>query len=100
MKDFALSTSDNPYNPIKNFDEWWAFDNSKGHCTCQFLDRLAPISDNLSDSINNQILEDTIDEIVRINILGFITNGEINYIKIVEEDDDKYVIIGPNNESL
>ena len=37
VKEFMLSTSDNPYNPFTQFKEWYSFDISKGYNTCSYL---------------------------------------------------------------
>ena len=82
MRQFALSTSDNPWNPIKNFDEWLAFDESKGYHSCSYLARMAMTSSNLSEEMNDKIIEAAINEIVRFDLLGLLTSGEIHYQKV------------------
>ena len=32
--DWMLTTSDNPYNPFTQFDEWQMFDSLQGYNTC------------------------------------------------------------------
>ncbi len=44
-----LTTSDNPYNPFTQWDEWNVFDMEKGYNTCSYLARIAAVSDELSD---------------------------------------------------
>lgn len=36
---YLPTTIDNPYNPFTNWDQWFAFDFSKGYLTCQILDK-------------------------------------------------------------
>lgn len=74
----ALSTSDNPFNPIDEFDKWLAYDEFMGYHSCQYLDRIAKTSDALSQEDNLAEIERAIDEIVKINLSG-------NYIKVVKE---------------
>ena len=31
--EYMLTTIDNPFNPFTNFDDWYAFDTSKGYNT-------------------------------------------------------------------
>lgn len=41
IKDAYLTTKDNPYSYSKQFDEWLAFDESKGYFTNQLVARIA-----------------------------------------------------------
>ena len=65
-----LTTIDNPFNPFKEFDEWYKFDVDKGYNTCAYLDRIVKDSDELSESDKSLQLSIAIDEIVDLNILG------------------------------
>ena len=65
-----LTTIDNPYDPVKQFDEWYACDRDlarKGNYpdSCSLLARIAKTSDQLSDQLNDKIVEDAIDEIIK-----------------------------------
>ncbi|GHU53263.1 hypothetical protein FACS1894132_04960 [Clostridia bacterium] len=62
---YALTTFDNPYNPITQFDDWYNFDMDKGYSTCSFLDRIALTSNQLSDEENNLEIARAIDEIIK-----------------------------------
>jgi hypothetical protein len=73
-----LTTIDNPYNPFTHFDEWYAFDESKGYHSCSYLARIAKTSDELSAEDEAIAIEQAIDEIVRINVLGI-------YKKVIKE---------------
>ena len=42
-----LTTIDNPFNPFDQFDEWFAYDVSKGYHTCSYLARIAKTSDEI-----------------------------------------------------
>ena len=70
-----LTTTDNPYNPFTQFDEWNAFDEAKGYYTCNYLARVANVSESLSAEEYDTEINDAIDEIVKLNILGI-------YIKV------------------
>lgn len=70
MKSVMLTTLDNPYDPFVQFDEWYAFDESKGYHTCAYIDRIAKTSEELTDEENEQAILDAINEIMELNVLG------------------------------
>lgn len=65
-----LTTVDNPFNPFTQFNEWKVFDEAKGYFTCSYLARIAKVSDELSEEQESVVIEQAIDEIVSLNILG------------------------------
>jgi hypothetical protein len=65
-----LTTTDNPYDPFDNFDDWFAWDDRMGYHTPGFLARIAVVSDELSESDQNLAIETAIDEIVKENVSG------------------------------
>lgn len=67
---FAITTIDNPYDPIENFDSWYQFDMSKGYNSCALLDRIALTSDQLTDEENQREIERAIDEIIKYDVLN------------------------------
>ena len=79
-----LSTSDNPYNPFDNFDEWYEFDTSNGYNSCAYVDRITITSNELSEEDDALAIEQAIDEILKFNITG-------NYIKVSREFPDTEV---------
>lgn len=76
---YAVTTSDNPYSPFDQFDQWWAFDRAMGYFTLEYQARIAHTSSALSDEENLAIINDAIDDIVRLNLTG-------NYIKVKPSD--------------
>lgn len=61
----AITTVDNPFDPINEFDDWFRFDTDKGYNTCSYLDRIALTSSSMSDTENQVELERAIDEIIK-----------------------------------
>ncbi len=78
MRVVALTTTDNPYNPITQFDDWYAFDELQGYGTTNYLARIAKTSQDLSPLDQAIAIEEAVDEIVKLNILG-------KYKKVVAE---------------
>lgn len=75
----ALTTEDNPFNPITDFANWYAFDERNGYHSCAYLARIAPNSNEFSEQEQTDSLEQAIDEICKFNLTG-------NYKKVVVED--------------
>lgn len=65
MKSISLTTIDNPYNPVIDFDSWLAFDTEKGYNSCAYLARV--IEQTSPSLVEDRNIELAIDEIVRIN---------------------------------
>lgn len=65
-----LTTTDNPYNPFTQFDEWFQFDAAAGYNTPQYLARIVVSSPDLSDADQSVAYENAIDEILELNVLG------------------------------
>lgn len=63
-KNYLLTTIDNPYNPFKDWDSWFAFDQQKGYRTCQILDRFYKTSDTISDSLDEFLYSNALDTIL------------------------------------
>lgn len=68
--DFRLTTFDNPFDPFDDFTSWFMFDIEKGYNTCGYLDRIANVSDNMSQKEVNEEIERAIDEIILYNPLN------------------------------
>jgi hypothetical protein len=69
-KEAMLTTIDNPFDPFTQFDEWYEFDVSKGYNSCSYLARIAKTSNELSELDNSIAIDQAIDEIVSLNVLG------------------------------
>lgn len=65
-----LTTTDNPYDPFTQFDAWKVYDDDQGYHTCEYLARITLTSGVLSEADENLAIDDAIDEIVALNVLG------------------------------
>lgn len=76
---YKLTTTDNPYSPFTQFAEWYALDESMGYHTCSYLARVTYSSSELPQEEEDAIIQETINDIVKMNITG-------TYRKVKEED--------------
>ena len=81
MREVALTTFDNPYDPFEDFDEWFRFDNDKGYGSCQILDRLTNINDRMTEKEFNSEMERGIDALIKADPFNI-------YKKVVRNSKD------------
>lgn len=70
VKQCALTTVDNPFDPFEQFDSWFLFDEEKGYHTCAYLGRVARTSEQFSDEENYKEIERAIDEIIKYDFMN------------------------------
>ena len=66
--EMMLTTIDNPFDPFTQWNEWKRFDEDMKYYTLSYLARIVKTSDDLSDTYNDQAIDDAINEIVSFNI--------------------------------
>lgn len=66
----ALSTEDNPFNPITDYDNWANFDQSHGYNSASYLARMVKIDQTMSEEEVENAIEDAVDRIVKLNLTG------------------------------
>lgn len=64
---YAITTIDNPFNPIDEYDQWLSYDIAHGYNTSNWLANLAKTSDLLSNQDNMDEIESAIDDIVNVD---------------------------------
>ena len=81
VQEHMLTTTDNPWNPFSNFNEWYSWDVAHGYDTAGLLARVTKTSTDLSDADFERAIEDGIDYIVNQNVSGV-------YVKAVKPTSD------------
>lgn len=71
MDDVMLTTVDNPFNPFKDFDKWYAFDTRKGYNTLAYIDRLCPRSSEDFGNFEEELYKDALNTIIRFQPLVY-----------------------------
>ena len=62
--EFILTTFDNPFDPFEDFTSWFMFDIEKGYYSCNYLARIANLSDEMTQKERDAEIERAIDEII------------------------------------
>lgn len=75
-----LSTKDNPFDPFKDFLNWYNFDSDKGYNSCGILDRISGETENLSPNEEAFVIESAIDSFIE-------SDPTKMYIKVQKELD-------------
>lgn len=88
MPKCMLTTSDNPYNPDTQWDQWRGYDEVIcGYFTSQYLARIVNDSPEFSGPDEDQAIEDAIDEIIAMNLplTSPVTGTRVQYVKFVAQ---------------
>jgi hypothetical protein len=65
---YMLTTIDNPFHPLNEYDDWLRFDEDHGYYTWNYIARVAGTSDYLSDAENQRAINSAIDDIIRLDL--------------------------------
>lgn len=82
VKECALTTFDNPFDPFEQFTSWFLFDIEKGYYSCSYLARIANLSDEMTQKERDSEIERAIDEIIKydfLNIYKKVTRTRASY---------------------
>lgn len=77
-KQIHITTIDNPFDPFKDFDDWFQFDIEKGYYSCSKIARIAENIENAEEKQEDELLEEAIDRLIEIDPLDL-------YRKLVKE---------------
>lgn len=83
-----LTTFDNPYDKIEDYDSWLDFDTDMGYYSDAYLDRIARISPSMSDVEVENEYERAIDEIIKYDFRNIYTKKYTTLPKQEIEDDE------------
>ena len=82
MKKVSITTIDNPYNPLTDFDHWFQFDTEKGYYTSSTIARLTHLRDDMTELEELEEVERAIDRLIEIDPLDI-------YIKVTQYDSNE-----------
>ena len=70
VNECMLTTIDNPYNYFDDFTSWLQFDKEKGYDSCEYLARIAEITEDMTQDEVDREIERAIDEIIFYDPFG------------------------------
>jgi formylmethanofuran dehydrogenase subunit A len=77
MDNYMITTTDNPFSPFTQYDEWLTWDMAR-HNTNSLLARVVRTSPELSEADQDLAIQEAIDEIVSQNLSGVHTKVRAN----------------------
>lgn len=84
----GITTTDNPYNPLTDFDKWDNYDRQHGYGTSEYLARVVRTTNEYGDGTYADDIERAIDEIVALNLISWTHKG-VSYEKVVGETEQE-----------
>lgn len=85
--EYMLTTVDNPFDPFTMFDQWLTYDSMMGYNTPSFLDRVANVSNDLSEPDQALVIQKAIDEICEENVGGMWKKVSRSSAKEIDPND-------------
>lgn len=89
MAMYAITTTDNPYDPFTQYDLWASYDEAVcGYYTNSYLARITGDTTELSGPDTDRVIEDAIDEIIAMNLplTCPLTGTRVQYRKVERAD--------------
>lgn len=83
MDYYMLTTTDNPFSPVTQYNEWLRWDMERYNSNA-LLARVVRTSPELSDDLQDLALQDAIDEIVTENVSGVHTKIKVNPDEVLQ----------------
>jgi len=65
---YMLTTIDNPFHPLYEYDEWLRYDEDHGYYTNEYLARVVGSSTILSEAEEQTLVNKAIDDIIRLDL--------------------------------
>jgi hypothetical protein len=84
MKAYAITTVDNPFNPLKEeeWNDWFSYDVKHGYNTCERLASITTLSDALTEEENNETIHNSMLELCKFGAIS--KDGKQIEYKILE----------------
>lgn len=73
-----LTTTDNPYSPFDQFEQWQLYDIEKQYFCCELLARIVHLEEDMSEKEKEEAIDRAIDEIVKNDLRGIYARANEN----------------------
>ena len=87
-----LTTLDNPFDYIEDNDNWRRYDEDHGYYTNQLMARCLSVHDEMNDDTFNFQVEQIVDELVNLNLLGIYKKAIKGEQNVLPEDKRREVL--------
>lgn len=85
-----LSTTDNDFNYFTQFEDWYRFDKDYGYNCLERVASVASTSPYFPDEINDMLIDQAIDDIIRLQLPMIGAGGkEVYFYKCYEPSADQ-----------
>ncbi len=78
----AVTTTDNPYSPLTEFEKWDNYDRMQGYNTSDYLARVVRTTSEFGEGNYIEDIDRAINEIVLLNLISM-THKNVSYKKVV-----------------
>lgn len=68
-----LTTRDNPYNPLEDYNKWMLWDADNQYFTSEYIARISEVSPDMDDAELEQRIDEAIQEILKYDTLEIYT---------------------------
>lgn len=65
-----LTTTDNPFDPYTEYDQWRQWDEDKGYFTESYLARIANVQVDMEEQEATILIDEAKEQIINNNVLG------------------------------
>lgn len=84
MSGYMVTTMDNPYNPFKDYAEWYEWDHEYCWFTCEWLAIFDRTSIDLDPETNRRLADEGVNDFLAFNPYGM-------HFKVYEDEADELI---------
>lgn len=86
---YKLTTKDNPFHPVDEYENWVRFDEDHGYFTNNLLDRVGGIDDYNTEGVWTRKVNEAVDWFVNFVVIAVGYNTESEYVRVIVPGDSE-----------